>query len=220
MGQTIQTDLNPWLKLPNKPPFILPKDEPILNKYKTNLRFEGFPLPYFGSLERAKVMLLLLNPGFNQAYLDNSLSDYNYMILSRFNLVHRTTLFYLDERLNFTGGYKWWNRMTKPLVEGGVPKNILAEQMMVVQYLGYHSETYKHLPERLPSQEYSFGLVREAIEKGLPIVIMRSERLWLEAVPELTDHGYMKTRNVRNPVLSRNNLGDSDYETLKASFLL
>ena len=40
----------------------------------------------------------------------------------------------------------------------------------------------------MPSQEYGFNLVRQAVERGALIIGLRSERLWKEAVPALTDH--------------------------------
>ena len=41
--------------------------------------------------------------------------------------------------------------------------------------------------------------------------MMRSEKLWLEAVPELATYEYLKIKNPRNPTISANNLGVDSY---------
>jgi hypothetical protein len=62
----------------------------------------------------------------------------------------------------------------------------------------------------LPSQAYSFSLVRRAIERGAEIVVMRSKRLWFEAIPELARYGRTHLgSNPRSPFLSPGNLKQS-----------
>ncbi len=211
---------NPWENLEVISPYVLDEDQLILDSARHNLRLEAYPLPFLGSLVNARVVFLLLNPGFYPAYVTDNLTSSRYLGLAKANLTHSASpgLYYLSDELDFTVGYNWWRRILRPLLDDGVPQRTLAERSMAIQYLGYHSPTYKPLPKRLPSQEYGFSLVRVAIARELPIVVMRSERLWLEAVPELTNYPYIKTKNVRNPVISRANLGDKAYEYIWNSF--
>ena len=61
----------------------------------------------------------------------------------------------------------------------------------------------------LPSQEYSFQLVREAVLRGATIVIMRSETRWMRTIAEL--NGYQRALPLSNPqapFISQKNCGD------------
>jgi hypothetical protein len=49
-------------------------------------------------------------------------------------------------------------------------------------------------------------LVRQAIERGAIIVILRSEKLWYEAVPELVRYQQLyRLRSVQNVMITPNN---------------
>jgi hypothetical protein len=80
--------------------------------------------------------------------------------------------------------------------------------------LGTRPRTYDHLPKRLPSQLFAFELVRDFIARRVPIVMMRSERLWLDAVPKLRGFGYIRVRSPRSSHLSPGNLGAEAFELL------
>jgi hypothetical protein len=43
----------------------------------------------------------------------------------------------------------------------------------------------------LPSQQYSFDLVRRAIKREAVIVLTRGEKRWLKAVPELREYRHL-----------------------------
>jgi len=61
----------------------------------------------------------------------------------------------------------------------------------------------------VPSQEYGFALVRDAIARDAVIVVMRSLARWLAAVPELA--GYSRRfglRSVQNVTISPKNCPD------------
>jgi hypothetical protein len=84
-----------------------------------------------------------------------------------------------------------------------------------VEYFPYHSEKYKPIKKILPSQEYSFSLVREAMNNKKIIIIMRSEKLWHEAIPELKNYSYKYLlHSFLNVVVSPNNLGKSEFEVV------
>ena len=84
---------NPWLDLPKQPDFIAPSDEVVLNtpKYKRDsLRFDAFPEPYSGNIDTAKVMCLLLNPGFREADVTVNFQKPDWVREVRANLEHKT----------------------------------------------------------------------------------------------------------------------------------
>ena len=60
---------NPWLSLPENPPFVLECDHQIILAFNNRVKpehlihWEFLPEPYTGNPE-AKILLLNLNPGF------------------------------------------------------------------------------------------------------------------------------------------------------------
>lgn len=212
-------EINPWVALPQNPPYILPADTDVLlqqTSKKQGLRFDVLPDPYIGNLREAKVIFLALNPGFRQADIDENMINATFIANSRANMLHKSEppFYYFNEELAFTGGNEWWSRILKPLISAGLTKQTLSSAIMCIQYLSYHSVTYSHLNKLLPSQQYSFELVREAVELNKTIVIMRSEALWLKAVPELQGYPYIRIKNPRNPVVSVANLGQDNFDKI------
>jgi len=74
------------------------------------------------------------------------------------------------------------------------------------------SETYRHYKFILPSQQYSFHLVRQAIKKKKVIIFQRSKKIWTSALQELLSYPTFELRSHRAPYLSRRNLGNEAFE--------
>jgi len=72
----------------------------------------------------------------------------------------------------------------------------------------YHSKKYRSLRRMLPSQYYSFDLVRRAIKRRVLIVLMRSRARWLSAIPELSGYGYYELSSPQNGALTPRNLSE------------
>jgi hypothetical protein len=108
-----------------------------------------------------------------------------------------------------------WRRKLRALI-GDVRLRAVASAVFVVEVHGYHSRKYS--PSfRVPSQEYSRYLVREAITRGAHFVVMRGWREWLRLVPDLRDAENVSfVRSVQNPAISRANCPDS-YDALVES---
>lgn len=88
--------------------------------------------------------------------------------------------------------------------------DILARGLACIQYVAYHSPEYSQRTPILPSQSYSFALLRAAMTRGAEIVIMRSKSMWFSAVPELASYHRLHIgANPRAPYLSRGNLQGS-----------
>ena len=49
----------------------------------------------------------------------------------------------------------------------------VARRVMCIEHFPYKSVSYRPLGVTLPSQHYSFGLVRDAIRQGKQVVVMR-----------------------------------------------
>ena len=62
------------------------------------------------------------------------------------------------------------------------------------------------LKRKLYSQQYSFNLVRQAVQRKAMIVMMRSAKPWGQAVPELGDYTNLFALNsAQNVTISRKN---------------
>jgi len=206
---------NPWLDLPKKAPFIASCDVEALKdpEYKLDdLRFDAFPEPYGGNLDTAKVVCLVLNPGFEEADVTTNFDNPYWVREVRANLEHKTELpfLYLSPGVQNTGGYKWWTAKTKPLERAGVTRNDLLLGLMMIEFFPYHSVRYRHNKHYIPSQQYQFHLVREAIRLGKTLIIMRARNVWTEAVPELAAYPYLELNNPRNVSISRTNLDNKN----------
>lgn len=69
---------------------------------------------------------------------------------------------------------------------------MLANKMAMIQFFPYHSNKFKYSKQYLPSQEYNFSLVLEAMANKKLIVCLRSFKKWedgltyyLQKYPEL-----------------------------------
>lgn len=85
----------------------------------------------------------------------------------------------------------------------------VANRVLCVEYFPYHSQRYGSRVPRVPSQDYGFGLVRDAIDREAAIIVMRFARRWEEAIPELAGSGRrFHLRNVQNVCISPKNCPD------------
>ena len=203
---------NPWKALPKIRPYVLASDALLLrsfnataaekHRYDTSL----FPEPFHGSLN-APVVVLNLNPGWSPD--DPKVhAEPAFAAMARSSLVHTLKPFpflHLQPNARTPGDY-WWHQRTRELALD-VGFNVMAQHLGCIQFAPYHSREYAATSPLLPSQEYSFYLVRQAMDRGAEIIVMRSEKLWLNAIPELASYCRLhRGSNPRAPFLSRGNL--------------
>lgn len=196
-------------------PYVLPCDEDVLNniKYKqAGLRFDAFPEPYGGNLNTARVVCLVLNPGFEDADVTTNFQNPYWVREVRANLEHKTEypFLYLSPSVQNTGGYKWWSAKLRPLEKAGVTREQLVEGVMMIEFFPYHSVKYTYNKQYVPSQKYQFHLVREAMRLGKMVIIMRAKDKWIEAVPELVDYPYLELNSYLNVSISEANLDNKN----------
>ena len=214
MNETAIT--NPWSQLPRKAPYQVPSDAEFIQKingqYKNTdplkIHFELLPEPYLGRHD-APVVLLGLNPGFDemdeQAHVNPS-----FRRKSRANLMQTAKdypFFLLDPSLHFAPGHHWWRRKLEPLMAAlNDPSGVItANHVLCVELFPYHSKRCPSLRRiaDLPSQQYSFDVVRQAIERDALVLIMRGTRQWVDAIPKLRDYGYKEAAtSPQNPVIN------------------
>lgn len=213
---------NPWLSLPNTASFLLASDLPIIlhfnTKAKSQYKIHGelLPEPYLGD-PQANILLLNLNPGFDERdIVFHQCNDY-FVKTSRANLAHANQAypFYLLDPYNAASpGAIWWGSKLKRLIDRyGVQK--IANEVCVIEYFPYHSEKFGYKTD-IPSQIYGFSLLQEAMKRNALVIQMRSRRLWQSKVPGLSSYPhYYKLNNPRNTVISENNCPDGYPAILK-----
>lgn len=154
------------------------------------------PEPFLGLLG-ARVVLLNLNPGY---------APENHRVHRRpsFSRALRRTLrgtdqpypfYYLDPEPD-GGGYRWWRSRLKALTSA-TSDEVVARGVLCVEYFPYHSVRFAHGAVRVPSQEFGFSLVHQALERRAVVIVMRARRLWENAVPDLI--GYPRIFGLNSP---------------------
>jgi hypothetical protein len=210
---------NPWLDFKLNDSTIHEIDGFQVDCFNENLRDEKFrlsnsllPDPYIGNIN-SKVLLLALNPGLSaEDYLTHDQDDYKKLHWN--NLMQGESdypFYYLNPELDCPGT-KWWHSKLKELI-GIFGLKLISKSIYCLQYAPYHSERFKK-PKLLPTQSFTKCLLENHIKKGLPIVIMRSNKIWVDLVPELNNYDAFKLRNPRNPTLSSKNMGEANFRKL------
>ena len=207
---------NPWLKFRVSDNNILPCDRPFIqqfNKYVKRrklkrskaicIRIDLLPEPFFGRFD-APLVLLLLNPGVDKAGRERRLHRqprFQQSLLASLRSRRGQSHFHLQ--YGEGPGHEWWSRAIKPLAgKLQTSESSLASKLLCVEYFPYHSCSFDHRTPRLPSQEFAFQLVRDAIRRNAWILCMRGELEWLGAIPSLGGHERFCVVRGRRPLVS------------------
>lgn len=213
---------NPWLEFKTNPKrnyFVLDDDKAIVDEFNETsnetyrIHTEIMPAPFMGNVLESPIVLLLLNPGFDEleqqkGYYEEYRSYWENE-LQHTHSVPELPLFCLEDRYIQFSNY--WEKKMSYLMQA-TSKEKVARNISLIQYFPYHSKKYKDIPKKistdlLTSQKYNFYLVEKAIERKAAIIIMRSRRLWFGAVPELVEYKNLHfTNSYLNTTLSKNNL--------------
>jgi len=234
---------NPWKEI-TESRLVLPEDQNRISDFNNRCQNENckiqidlIPDPFFGNKD-AKVVLLMLNPGFGGNEKCNyATKNFEKVLLNNLKQTNTKRHFFsLDKAFVGTDAYNYWKPRVKELNNNGMQNDELSEKLFCINLFPYHSRSYKKLPGGLlESQKYSLFLLDNAIKDANTIVVsMRSYRLWEQAYKEIYEDGesfdnlleigkMIKVKNYRNPTLSTANLGDNNFNIvlnkLKGSFI-
>src|SRR5262249_47227366 len=144
--------------------------------------------------------------------------DPEFVAMSRDQLSGRAPFpWHLPRWRRTEGAAYWWPRV-RQLVEDTSERSV-AEHLAIAQLLPYHSEHWQNPSGPIPSQIYTLGLVRAAIERGAVIVCMLGWNRWLEVLPELGPLGVRRAHNPRTTWVTPKNLGVDAYHAAVARLL-
>ncbi len=193
---------NPWHRLPDSPPYVLPEDSEQVLAFNEKAQRKGWkkreldlgfiPEPFVGRPD-APVLLLGNNPGVKDRTPTNPRRMPAFAERMRNNLLHRLSdefpFLYLDPNPPvYKTNREWWTGKLTGLIKR-FGDRVVARSILAVEFFPYVSEKFGCQKLALPSQQYSFELVRSAIKRQAVIVLTRGERWWLKAVPELREYG-------------------------------
>lgn len=228
---------NPWQEFMHKScsdQFILKRELNVIKEFnekvKDNFKIHTniMPAPFMGDVRNAEVMILALNPGYDveeekrgfyTKYQDYWRSEIQH------NFDKETPLFCLDD--TYCEYSHYWSKVLNPIVTelGSNGKDIVAKNVCKVQFFPYQSKKFKPIHKSilkkngmnhfLPSQEYTFELVKNAIRRNAIIIIPRAIKKWESAIVELKEYeNKYRTNSYGNIILSRNNLGGGSFDTI------
>jgi len=164
------------------------------------------PEPRLGPVN-APIVVLQLNPSYDKATIQHALSKEE--VQDSLASLHNE----LSPHVCLANGNSWWQARFRDIIaEVGAP--MLAQRVCSIEYFAYPSATFSHAWMRLPSQTYTFALVRAALERNALILITRGTNLWLGAVPELLQalgSTAFETNNPRSASISQRNLPDGVF---------
>jgi len=219
---------NPWVKTPQRPPYILEQDKKAVAKYNRHIKKNSnrtflirpklLPEPFIGNPHTAVVIFLGLNPCYKRS---DSLThtDQKFRLAVQRNLRHKKSRypFYpLNPRFRNSGVATWWRKCLSELLEEIQDDALVAKKVCAIEWFPYHSKRARLRGFRknpLPSQEYSFSLLREALrDKTKTVVLMRADTEWREQVASL--RGVLRLKNPQRSYVSRGNIGTKQFRRL------
>lgn len=206
---------NPWLALPEAPEYVLADDLAILRRFPMamdKLVFAGMPGPFVGNPLMARVLLLALHPGFvdsdAEAARDQAIQGpwRDALQLRDGALFHP-----IEPGHQAACGSPWWPKKLRRLIETVGAETVMA-RVAAAEWFPYVSRKLVEIPELLPSQAFTFQVVRRALEHGAQPIIMVGSAQWLESVPELARHRVITIRNWQNPTITLGNMESDEWE--------
>jgi hypothetical protein len=113
----------------------------------------------------------------------------------------------------------WESLAEKAGIDEAAARKMAARNICEVMLCGYKSKNFVPGEQYcVPSQDYSFELVRNAVKAKKLIIIMRCQKLWQDKVPELITHekeGLLYTlKNNQRITISPGNIPDSGFDKL------
>ena len=212
--------INPWEKLQDSPLFFLEEDKKYIDVFNHfnkkpdyEIKLSYTPEPRLGPVN-APIIILQLNPSHSNDEQDMREVERCLASIKNEKAPHLGVMHKND----------WWAKHLKRLIdEVGGDRGKVSRSICSIEFFPYRSKKFNHGTIRLPSESYTFSLVRRAIERDALFIVARSFKVWLLAIPELEEHHRSKRIyeciNKRRPFISENNLPSGVFkkvvETIK-----
>jgi hypothetical protein len=201
---------NPWSSLRENAPYVLDEDRKEIEQY-AEIDTSLVPEPFIGNPASAKVLLLNLNPGWDQRDAEAH-ADAKFKAAMFRNLRHEKQeypFYPLNPEFEWTPCAKWWLKKTRKLIEE-CGRSKVADGLLVIEWFPYHSREWNG-QYACTSQEYSFYLARQVIDSDVPPILMRKRQFW-EAIDARI--GQSPPRSFMNPALTPKNYGEDVFRRM------
>jgi hypothetical protein len=196
------------------------------------------PLHFIGDIQNSRILVLSLNPGFSDEYIEfyeENKESYEQTIENNLSL-RNPRFFEFDWYTKEKEGY--WSRL-KPLfkeeyeqaleIEGGIDDVLdkyFKRTIALVEFFPYHSQKYDDCYDKLgkngkskdylPSQKFVFSEIKKRIDNKndeVIIIITRSKSKWFEAIEGLKSyHQCYILSNPQNPSFEPENIMKCQFD--------
>lgn len=199
--------LNPWENLEKgSNGFILPADKPIINEFnckickneELKIHTDIMPFPFVGNVLEAPIMLLMLNPGYDENENKSGFYDVFKDIFWK-QLHHKYDQMeypYYCLNPSIFPYSNYWPKRFKQITDITTELKF-SQQVCNIQFFPYSSQKMnwdilnKTLKGKyLLSQEYNFDLVKKAMHRNALIIFLRrgSQSRWYKAIEGLESY--------------------------------
>ena len=166
--------------------------------YQTDL----YPQPWWGNIEKPKIIVLALNPSYDpitddedEKYIEQDLKSN--LSTRSFNWFNHKKVTLNSGKERETSGFKWWKQTLGDLYnETNEREKNIYEKIGFFQLVGYHSKTYSKLIRKcfmekhkcFPTQNAIVNHVNEIIREDNPIVVVLwGYQHWIEVGLKISD---------------------------------
>lgn len=231
---------NPWIEkfervtdFKKVESYVLESEKSVIDQFNRNeknkdfiIRTDVYPACFSPNLNSAKVILLMANPGYDEAEEpDYRSNDFVKNCIS--------TLLEKQSKKEFVSEY--WYKKLKPVVEelnelGFNGKEEIESKIAIVEFFPYHSKKYKPLGKKLiknhfgqeqylPSQLWTFNQLKDTFVNDPILICTRNYKSWKTVLEMLgydfDNSNFLRTNSYLNPTISKKNLGsDKNWELL------
>lgn len=205
-----------WKKLDiKKKTFVHPEDEDYIENLEENyttincyddyinnnstfradehkFHFNLIPIPYIGDIKKAKIYILMLNPGFEilDYYAESKDNELKYSLINNLrqeNFDPKYPFIFLNPKFLWHGGGRYYENRFKELIEKAkgdtYDKQLsqVAKKVAVLQLVPYHSKNYKQSEKPLPKssnriQNFVMNELLPKAGKEIEIIFVRGDK--------------------------------------------
>jgi hypothetical protein len=216
---------NPWIDFAYSESMVHPIDlESVSHHNKTSkLEYQFLlhlaPEPWIGNLN-GKLLVLYSNPGATSDNVKKIFQPLHDLVMKKTidNLSQKNAAyphFHFDPELVDTEGGKWFRNKYKWLIEATSLKAV-ASNLITCELAPYHSLKWKIPKFMPPTQEFTYQIIREAMDRDAVILLARTPKLWLKNIPELEKYPKVFRPNSINASVSPNNYPKGFAEVVSA----
>lgn len=152
------------------------------------------PQPFCGDLQKARVFILLLNPGLGPlgAFAQLRIPEYREALLA--NLRGGQPFMHLDPHFAWHGGFSYWNKKLRDVIEKlgeewgesyASARERLRQQIATLELVPYHSVKFPRrriMRADLKSAELAKSFARVLVDRAKQdeclLVVLRAHNLW------------------------------------------